>query len=308
MPAERSGAGNGQDLPDIPRNILGRPNYFSLDPEEVENALLNEFLAPFQGLENVREAHGNRAAAELAVEVCTEFPDAQKLVTGSVRGMLSPQTRTAATLEQKLQERQRRRCGAGRGEARQSVFRSSGDVRGRRAGSARAGPAPARLDAVESDPGPFSRSSDVLRQRRRTGAAGTGARKAADAAGGGPVKPGVWQGTYSGLILSLSKDDPAELVEGSSSGLGRSRLGLSGIRTNPDNSAWRLAREEPRQRISHTGADSARARAADASTHGLRDARPTAAAAQISSAIAVVLDERSCIALSQIFAQSSAEL
>ena len=75
------------------------PNYFSLDPEEVENALLNEFLAPFQGLENVREAHGNRAAAELAVEVCTEFPDAQKLVTGSVRGMLSPQTQTAATLD-----------------------------------------------------------------------------------------------------------------------------------------------------------------------------------------------------------------
>jgi hypothetical protein len=49
------------------------PNYFSLDPEEVENALINEFVAPFQGLEKVREAHGNWAAAELAVEVCSEI-------------------------------------------------------------------------------------------------------------------------------------------------------------------------------------------------------------------------------------------
>jgi hypothetical protein len=48
------------------------PNYFSVDPSGVENALVNEFLAPFQGLEKVREAHGNWAAAELALEICTE--------------------------------------------------------------------------------------------------------------------------------------------------------------------------------------------------------------------------------------------
>jgi hypothetical protein len=49
------------------------PNSFSVDPEEVENALINEFVAPFQGLQKVREAHGNWAAAELAVGVCTEI-------------------------------------------------------------------------------------------------------------------------------------------------------------------------------------------------------------------------------------------
>jgi hypothetical protein len=49
------------------------PNYFSVDPTGVENALVNEFFAPFQGLEKVREAHGNWSAAELAVDVCTEI-------------------------------------------------------------------------------------------------------------------------------------------------------------------------------------------------------------------------------------------
>jgi hypothetical protein len=49
------------------------PNYFVPDQKEVENALINEFIAPFQGLEKVREAHGNWAAAELALEVCAEF-------------------------------------------------------------------------------------------------------------------------------------------------------------------------------------------------------------------------------------------
>jgi hypothetical protein len=49
------------------------PNYFSVDPAGVENALVNEFFAPFQGLEKVREAHGNWAAAELAHEVCSEI-------------------------------------------------------------------------------------------------------------------------------------------------------------------------------------------------------------------------------------------
>jgi hypothetical protein len=73
------------------------PNYFSLDPGEIENALINEFLAPFRGLENVREAHGNFAAAELAVEVCTQFHDAPKFATEAQA--LSPQTQTAATLD-----------------------------------------------------------------------------------------------------------------------------------------------------------------------------------------------------------------
>ena len=49
------------------------PNYFSVDPTGVENTLINEFVAPFKGLEKVREAHGNWAAAELAVEVCADI-------------------------------------------------------------------------------------------------------------------------------------------------------------------------------------------------------------------------------------------
>ena len=60
------------------------PNYFSLDPTGVENALVNEFVAPFQGLEKVREAHGNWAAAELALEVCAEFTAAEALKTENV--------------------------------------------------------------------------------------------------------------------------------------------------------------------------------------------------------------------------------
>ena len=39
--------------------------------------MINEFLAPFQGIKNVREAHGNRAAAELAVQICAEFPNSK---------------------------------------------------------------------------------------------------------------------------------------------------------------------------------------------------------------------------------------
>jgi hypothetical protein len=73
------------------------PNYFSLDPEEIENALINEFLAPFQGLEHVRAAHGNLTAAELAVEVCAEFHNAPTLTIDA--RTLSPQTQTASTLD-----------------------------------------------------------------------------------------------------------------------------------------------------------------------------------------------------------------
>jgi hypothetical protein len=56
-------------------------NYFTADPTWIENALVNEFLAPFQGLEKVREAHGNWAAAELALEVCAEFTAAEAAPT-----------------------------------------------------------------------------------------------------------------------------------------------------------------------------------------------------------------------------------
>jgi hypothetical protein len=74
----------------------GAPNYLSVDPDQFENAWFNEFIAPLQGVTKVREAHGNRAAAELAVEICAEFPDAPKAASASQ----SPQTQTAATLDQ----------------------------------------------------------------------------------------------------------------------------------------------------------------------------------------------------------------
>ena len=49
------------------------PNYLSADKGQVANAWLNELVAPLQGVQTAREAHGNRAAAELALEVCGEF-------------------------------------------------------------------------------------------------------------------------------------------------------------------------------------------------------------------------------------------
>ncbi len=74
----------------------GTPNYLSVDPDQFENAWFNEFVAPLQGVTKVREAHGNRAAAELAVEICAEFPEAPKLAPAAQ----SPQTATAATLDE----------------------------------------------------------------------------------------------------------------------------------------------------------------------------------------------------------------
>jgi hypothetical protein len=67
----------GKCLVSVAERELRRPspNYFSVDPAGVENAWVNEFFAPFQGLEKVREAHGNWAAAELATEVCTGIND-----------------------------------------------------------------------------------------------------------------------------------------------------------------------------------------------------------------------------------------
>jgi len=81
-------------------NARVSPNYLSLDAKQVENAWINEFLAPFQGIKNVREAHGNRAAAELAVEICTEFPEPPKSANGAAPASQSPQTQTAATLDE----------------------------------------------------------------------------------------------------------------------------------------------------------------------------------------------------------------
>lgn len=78
----------------------GAPNYLSVDPDQFENAWFNEFVAPVQGVTKVREAHGNRAAAELAVEVCAEFPDAPKALAGAPSPAQSPQTATAATLDE----------------------------------------------------------------------------------------------------------------------------------------------------------------------------------------------------------------
>jgi hypothetical protein len=79
------------------------PNYLSLDKREVQNAWLNEFLAPFQGIKNVREAHGNRAAAELAVQICAQFPDPTSAPAPAPASQ-SPQMQTAATLDKAKNE------------------------------------------------------------------------------------------------------------------------------------------------------------------------------------------------------------
>ena len=85
----------------------GSPNYLSLDDNEVENAWINEFIAPLQGIKNVREAHGNRAAAELAVQICSEYPDAPKTdgaSSPSPAAQASPQLQTAGTLDKSKDE------------------------------------------------------------------------------------------------------------------------------------------------------------------------------------------------------------
>jgi heme exporter protein D len=64
------------------------PNYLSVEPGQVANAWLNEFVAPLQGIQSAREAHGNRAAAELAIEVCTKFTQS----AGTSAGGALPQT------------------------------------------------------------------------------------------------------------------------------------------------------------------------------------------------------------------------
>jgi len=56
---------------------LSDPNNLSIEPSDFENSWLNEFLAPITGVYSVRAAAGNRAAAELAVEICAEISTAQ---------------------------------------------------------------------------------------------------------------------------------------------------------------------------------------------------------------------------------------
>jgi hypothetical protein len=110
--AEREGAPSGAGASQKPDNS---PNYLSLDTEKVANAWINEFLAPFQGITNVREAHGNRAAAELAVQICAEYPEPPKPALQSATAPLSagsqpppasqsPQTQTAAALDKAKNE------------------------------------------------------------------------------------------------------------------------------------------------------------------------------------------------------------
>jgi hypothetical protein len=106
--AEREGAPSGASgawrKPEEP------PNYLSLDREKVQNPWVNEFLAPFQGIKNVREAHGNRAAAELAVQICAEYPEPSKpapqstAASRSPPALQSPQTQTAAPLDKAKNE------------------------------------------------------------------------------------------------------------------------------------------------------------------------------------------------------------
>jgi hypothetical protein len=71
-----------------PKTPAQSPNYLSVQPGQVANAWLNGFVAPLQGVESAREAHGNRAAAELGIEVCTRFAQS----AGTSAGGALPQT------------------------------------------------------------------------------------------------------------------------------------------------------------------------------------------------------------------------
>ncbi len=61
-----------------PQGSPESPNYLRIQRKQVEDAWLNEFIAPLQGLENARAAQGNRAAAQLAVSVCQAFQHPSK--------------------------------------------------------------------------------------------------------------------------------------------------------------------------------------------------------------------------------------
>jgi heme exporter protein D len=68
-----------------PETPAQSPNYLSVGPGQVANAWLNEFAAPLQGVQSAREAHGNRAAAELGIEVCAEFAQSAGISTGGAQ-------------------------------------------------------------------------------------------------------------------------------------------------------------------------------------------------------------------------------
>jgi hypothetical protein len=89
----------GVNVSSAPQTKTGDPaNYLSLDEAQVQNAYINELSAPFQGITNVREAHGTRAAAELAVEICTEFDESSKPSRAALLAQPSPQTQVGNTL------------------------------------------------------------------------------------------------------------------------------------------------------------------------------------------------------------------
>jgi hypothetical protein len=81
----------------VPQDASQSANYLSVDREQVLNAWINEFVAPLQGIKNVREAHGNRAAAELAVKVCAEYSAPPMPTSEGSNGTPSPHTRVAET-------------------------------------------------------------------------------------------------------------------------------------------------------------------------------------------------------------------
>jgi len=58
--------------PDPARN--NGPNFLPVNTQDSANPWLNEFVAPLQGITTVRGAHGNRAAAQLAVQTCADYP------------------------------------------------------------------------------------------------------------------------------------------------------------------------------------------------------------------------------------------
>ena len=116
-----SGAAGASQKPNKPPK-----NYLSLDKEKVENAWINEFLAPFQGIKNVREAHGNRAAAELGIEVRTEF--AQSAGTGTVGAPPQTLQMQAAVTADRGKDADVTSSSTRQGETRQALFRPSRNV------------------------------------------------------------------------------------------------------------------------------------------------------------------------------------
>jgi hypothetical protein len=97
--AERESPPPAKNASPAPQMKTGdQANYLSLDRVQVQNAYINELSAPFQGIAHVREAHGTRAAAELAVEICTEFDESSKPSEAALLAHPSPQTQVGNSL------------------------------------------------------------------------------------------------------------------------------------------------------------------------------------------------------------------